>query len=192
MSSSLPFIVLCSLFQFASCSFPPGPTITAPAVLRRVLQNDPALMGFATDGTTCKLLAFCFLSCLSDVVLGSQRDCYGDYTYSDFGTVADCCPDGEICHPATDCSAADGTLRVVLYQGGDASTWYGLSFSSLCIAIFTKVFIALTKIVRLEPSSGRRVIHCQRPYLDVLIRSFCIAQSGLWVCMNSHDLNMLI
>jgi hypothetical protein len=56
---------------------------------------------------------------------GSGRYCLGDYTYSDFGTVADCCTEAGICHPATDCSAVDGTSRVVLYQGGDASTWYG-------------------------------------------------------------------
>jgi hypothetical protein len=71
------------------------------------------------------------LSLYSDVLsdhsgLDSALYCLGDYTFTTFGNIADCCSvGGGLCHPATDCSTDyEGTTRVVKYQGGDFANWY--------------------------------------------------------------------
>jgi hypothetical protein len=62
----------------------------------------------------------------ADQLPGSPLYCNGDYTYSDFGNIADCCTQDGVCHPATDCGTdSEGSTRAIEFQGGETLTWYG-------------------------------------------------------------------
>ncbi|KIW07063.1 uncharacterized protein PV09_01954 [Verruconis gallopava] len=108
MRKSLCLLLLCDFIHFSHCS-PAASEITPPPVLKRTLDNDPAFRGYTST-------------------LGSWSPlyCYGDYTYSDFGNIADCCSQGGgICHPATECGTdSEGSTRAIKYQGGETLTCF--------------------------------------------------------------------
>jgi hypothetical protein len=119
-STWLALFFFFGILHIASCS-PSHPQITPPALLKRAIIDD-SFEGWSSTLGTC---TSCFLHArafANTARLPSDTPIYCEpgYTYKNFGSIADCCPEVGSCRPITACSD-----RIIQLQGGSSLTWYG-------------------------------------------------------------------